>query len=171
MEVDSYAFLPRSFRPLYEHQEPREGEHDPVWAPFAPRLADARIALLTSAGLYLDGVQEPFDLEREQREPFWGDPTLRVIPHRVTTDELAIAHLHIDGTDVLADHDVALPTDVLDELVADGVVGAATDEHVSVMGYQGWGEDPLAAWRSETAPAIVEVLRRHGADGVVLAPV
>jgi len=41
MKVDSFRFLPRSFRPFYEHVEPIEGEAAPVWAPFEPRLAEA----------------------------------------------------------------------------------------------------------------------------------
>jgi len=50
MVVDSYKFLPRSFRPLYEGRGPFSGEEGPVWAPFEKRLAGAPIALLTSAG-------------------------------------------------------------------------------------------------------------------------
>jgi hypothetical protein len=55
MRVDSFRFLPRSFRPLYEHVDAPQGEMP--WTPFAPRLAAASIALLTSAGLHLEGVQ------------------------------------------------------------------------------------------------------------------
>ena len=69
MQVDSYRFLPRSFRPLYAAATPLEGETDAVWTPFAGRLADATIALLTSAGLYLQGSQPAFDGDRERREP------------------------------------------------------------------------------------------------------
>jgi hypothetical protein len=74
------AFLPRSFRGLYESASPAPGEERPVWTPFEPRLADARIALLSSAGLHVDGEQPAFDVERERREPTWGDPSWRAIP-------------------------------------------------------------------------------------------
>ena len=61
MEVNSFTFLPRSFQPLYANPKPPEtGE---VWAPFEKRLADANIALLSSAGLYVRGDQEAFDLD------------------------------------------------------------------------------------------------------------
>lgn len=171
MRIDSYRFLPRSMRGLYEDPEPVEGEQDPVWADLEPRLSDARIALLTSGGLYLQDEQEPFDGERERREPTWGDPTHRMIPHRVDEDRCGMMHLHVDNDAVLADRNIALPDAVLDELAADGVVGAATEQHVSVMGYQGHGDDPLRAWREDTAPAIVDELRDMRADGVVAAPV
>ncbi|HSS92718.1 MAG TPA: hypothetical protein VLR46_01880, partial [Candidatus Dormibacteraeota bacterium] len=78
MIVDSYRFLPRSFRPLYEGRGPFPGEDAPVWAPFEKRLAASRIALLTSAGLRLKS-QPPFDVEREQDNPEWGDPSWRSI--------------------------------------------------------------------------------------------
>jgi hypothetical protein len=164
--VDSYRFLPRSFVPMYENPARLPGETDEVWAPFEGRLADASIAIVTSAGLSLEG-QAPFDLDRERREATWGDPTFRVIPHG-TTEALTMSHLHVNNEDVLADRNVALPMDVLDDLVADGTVGAASASHVSVMGFQ---EAGLDVWRRETAPAIVELLRSQGTDGVVLAPV
>jgi D-proline reductase (dithiol) PrdB len=168
MRVDSFRFLPRSFVPLYENARPLDGEQDVVWTPFEPRLADARIALLTSAGLSVAARQQPFDLDRERAEPTWGDPTHRVIPNDLGGQQLAMSHLHVNNADTLADRNVALPIDVLNELVADGMVGAAAHSHFSVMGYQQAGLD---AWRTQTAPAIVDVLRDEGADGVILAPV
>jgi D-proline reductase (dithiol) PrdB len=166
--VDSYRFLPRSFIPLYQGAQPLPDETEPVWAPFTKRLAEARIALVTSAGLYLEGEQEPFDAERERREPFWGDPTHRVLPADLTGRALGMSHLHVNPDDILADPEVALPLGVLAGLVAEGPVGASTPSHYSVMGYQAAG---LEVWRRETAPAIVDRLREEGADGVVLAPV
>ena len=167
MIVDSYRFLPRSFRPMFENAQPLPGEDEPVWAPFETRLAESTIALLTSAGLSVEGEQQPFDLDRERAEPTWGDPTHRVIPHDASAP-LAMSHLHVNSADVLADRNVALPVDLLDELVAEGRVGAAAERHVSVMGYQQFG---VEVWRNETAPAIVEVLRDQRVHGVVLAPV
>ena len=166
MRVDSFRFLPRSFRPLYDAVT--TADEAPVWTPFEPRLAAATIALLTSAGLHLEGVQPAFDLERERREPTWGDPSWRRIPADLGGTRLGMCHLHVNPTDILADHNVALPTDRLAELAADGVVGAQAGEHVSVMGYQ---ERSLEGWRTQTLPEIVELLRGEEADGVVLAPV
>jgi hypothetical protein len=165
--VDSYKFLPRSFRPLYEGRGPFRGEEGPVWAPFTKRLADSRIGLLTSAGIYLRSPQPSFDLEREQREPEWGDPTWRAIPAGAQPGELGVAHLHINDEDLLADPEIALPARLLNELAGDGVVGGSVAQHVSVMGFQ---ERSLRDWKSTTAPAIVAHLREQGADGLVLAP-
>ena len=168
MIIDSYRFLPRSFIPMYSGASPAPGDDAPVWAPFEKRLAEARIALLTSAGLYLEGEQAPFDDEREKAEPTWGDPTHRVLPAPLDSGRLGMMHLHVNPEDVLADPEIALPVTGLAALVAEGRVGSVAPNHVSVMGFQQAG---LEVWRRETAPAIVELLRDQGTDGLILAPV
>jgi len=166
--VDSFKFLPRSFRPLYEGRGPFPGEEQAVWAPFEKRLAQSRIALLTSAGLYVKGAQPSFDLEREQTHPEWGDPSWRAIPDSATAAGLAVAHLHINDEDLVADPEIALPRQLLEKLASEGRIGGAVKEHVSVMGYQ---ERALSDWQSRTAPELVAHLREQGADGLILAPV
>ncbi len=168
MIVDSYRFLPRSFVAMYRGASPAPGDDHPVWAPFEKRLAEAQIALLTSAGLYLEGEQAPFDGEREKADPTWGDPTHRVLPARLQPGALGMMHLHINPDDLLADPEIALPVGGLAALAADGRVGSVAPRHVSVMGYQQAG---LQVWREDTAPAIVELLRSQGTDGLILAPV
>lgn len=168
MRVDSFRFLPRSFAAAYETVAPLPEESERVWTPFTPRLAEASIALISSAGLFVAGEQPTFDLDRERREPTWGDPTYRTIPHDLGNRKLVMSHLHVNNADTLADRNVSLPLDVLNELAAEGIVGAATRSHVSVMGYQQAG---LEVWRAQTAPAIIELLQAEGADGVILAPV
>jgi hypothetical protein len=167
MIVDSYRFLPRSFRPMYEDRGPFPGEEAPVWAPFEKRLAAARIALLTSAGLYVKGAQPSFDLEREQSNPEWGDPSWRSIPANFDAADIGVAHLHINDEDIKADPEIALPSRLLDQFAAEGVVGSATAEHLSVMGYQ---DRSLEGRRDETLPELVAKLRDQQADGLILAP-
>jgi D-proline reductase (dithiol) PrdB len=165
--VDSFKFLPRTFRPLYEGRGPFPGDEAQVWVPFQKRLAESRIALLTSAGFYLKRSQPTFELEREQANPDWGDPTWRAIPAGAMPDELAIAHLHINDEDLLADPEIALPMHLLSELATEGVVGGTAAEHVAVMGYQ---DRSLRDWRNRTAPEVVAHLREQGVDGLILAP-
>jgi D-proline reductase (dithiol) PrdB len=165
--VDSYRFLPRSFRPLYEGRGPHRGEEDPVWTPFAKRLSESRIALLSSAGLYLKASQDAYDLERERARPEWGDPTWRAIPASADPAELGVAHLHINDEDLIADPEIALPMRGLEQLVEDGVIGGTVAQHMTVMGYQ---DRHLEVWRETTAVEISAYLREEGADGVVLAP-
>jgi D-proline reductase (dithiol) PrdB len=168
--VDSFKFLPRSFRPLYEGRGPFPREDAPVWAPFEKRLGESRIALLTSAGIYLKHSQPAFDLEREKTQPEWGDPSWRAIPASTQAAGIAVAHLHINDEDLLADPEIALPKRLLEQLASEGegVVGEAVAEHVSVMGYQ---DRSLEGWRSTTASQLVAHLQGQGADGLILAPV
>lgn len=162
MLVDSYRFLPRSFRPLYESPSPPPAEDvSPVWAPVAGRLSSLTVTLLTSAGLYLEGAQAPFDLEAERARPDWGDPSLRLIPS--SGGELRMAHLHISPVDVEADPEICLPRARLLELASAGMVAGAAATHVSVMGYQ---ERSLSGWRSSVLPAVLAL----APEVVVLAP-
>jgi D-proline reductase (dithiol) PrdB len=165
--VDSYRFLPRSFRPFYEGRGPFPGEEGPVWTPFSRRLAESRIALLTSAGVYLKEDQTAFDLDGERQRPEWGDPSWRIIPASARPDECGVAHLHINDEDLLADREIALPIGALRTLVEAKIVGSATDDHIAVMGYQ---DRRLEGWRDTTAPAIVDHLRGRQAEGLILAP-
>jgi D-proline reductase (dithiol) PrdB len=158
--VDSYRFLPRSFRPLYEGRGPFPGEEHAVWTAFARRLADSRIALLTSAGIHLRS-QPAFDLDAERARPEWGDPSWRAIPADTNPQDLAVSHLHINDADLLADPEIALPMRGLAELVS------TVHSHVGLMGYQ---DRDLRDWRERTAPEIVAHLREEEADGLILAP-
>src|SRR5579864_4410339 len=165
--VDSFRFLPRSFRPLYEGRGPFPGEESPVWAPFDKRLAGSRIALLSSAGLFLKRSQQAFDLEAERQKPERGDPSWRPIPAAAGPDEIGVAHLHINQDDLLADPEIALPARLLGQLASEGLVAGAVTDNVSVMGYQ---DRRLRDWHRQTAPAIAAHLREQGADGLILAP-
>jgi D-proline reductase (dithiol) PrdB len=167
VRVDSFKFLPRTFRPLYEGRGPFPGEDEPVWSPFEKRLAQSRIALLTSAGVYLKDSQTSFDLERELTHPDWGDPTWRAIPTATTPESIGVAHLHINDEDLLADPEIALPMHMLGDLAGEGVIGGTVAEHVSVMGYQ---DRSLRDWQGRTAPELVAHLRDQVAEGLILAP-
>jgi len=165
--VDSYRFLPRSFRPLYEGRGAFPGEEAPVWAPFEKRLASSNIALLTSAGIFVKGTQAPFDLAREKANPEWGDPTWRAIPASTGPADLGVAHLHLNDQDLLADPEIALPMNLLGQLAGEGLVGRGVSDHMSVMGFQ---DRRLNEWRHTSAPEIVAHLRDQAADGLILAP-
>ena len=165
MPVDSFKFLPKSFRAMFE-TGPSSVEGT-VWAPFEKPLGEATIAALTSAGVFLRGVQEPFDGEREKREPTWGDPTWRSIPRDVRQDQIDALHLHINTDHVKRDLGVALPLRALAALEADGVIGRLADENYSVMGFQAEG---CEVWRKETGPQIAERLRDAAVDALLLAP-
>ncbi len=165
MTVDSYKFLPRSFRAGYE-ATPMQAE-TPVWSAMKRPVEQSSIALLTSAGLYLKDSQPPFDVERERQNPLWGDPTYRVIPKNVRQEEIAATHLHLNTRDFYVDLNVVLPVSRLRELEAEGRVGRAAEEHYSFMGFQARGAEE---WRTKDGPEVARRLLDAEVDALVLSP-
>ncbi|MEE8421339.1 MAG: glycine/sarcosine/betaine reductase selenoprotein B family protein [Dehalococcoidia bacterium] len=165
MPVDSFKYLPRSFRAGFEGMAVQE--ETAVWSPLAVPVEDATVALLTSAGLYLKESQPPFDVERERREPTWGDPTYRVIARTVRQEEVAAEHLHLNTRDFLIDFNVALPIRAFGQLEGDGAIGRLADEHYAFMGFQ---ERGLEQWRTHAGPDVAQRLKDAGVHALVLAP-
>ena len=165
MPVDSYKFLPKSFRAGYESMPMQESEA--VWASLGKPASEATVALITSAGIYLKAGQEPFDVEREKREPTWGDPTYRVIPRGTLQAEIDATHLHINTRDVKEDFNVALPIRAFATLDNEGAIGALAQEHYAFMGFQQASADE---WRTHYGPELAERCKQADVDTVVLAP-
>ena len=165
MAVDSYRYLARSMQTMYQGMPAID--EPPVFAPLKKPLRQCRVALLTSAGVYLKDSQESFDLEGERREPTWGDPSFRVIPSDVRQEQVGVAHLHINSADILEDLDVVLPIRTFRKLEAEGVIGELAGEHYSFMGYQ---DRALAGWRETYGPQLVQRLNERAVDVLLLAP-
>ena len=94
-EVDSYKFVPLNWRAGME-SAPMKTDTT-VWTGMTTPLSEATIALLTTAGLFLPASQASYDMDRERREPTWGDPTYRVIPRGARQAEMSLrapAHQH-----------------------------------------------------------------------------
>ncbi|TDJ64736.1 MAG: hypothetical protein E2O35_08325 [Proteobacteria bacterium] len=165
MAVDSFKFLPKSFHAMFENIDIEVD--GPVWSPFDKPLSESTIAVLSSAGIFVRNSQMPFDVEREKREPTWGDPSWRAIPRDVAHDQIDATHLHINTAHLKQDLGVAFGLTALTALEADGVIGALAKEHYSVMGFQ---ESGCIVWQSTTGPEIVNRLRHEAVDALILAP-
>ncbi len=126
-------------------------------------LSETRLALISSAGLYLPG-QEPFDLDRRG-----GDWSFREIPAGAAVEELRIAQRStaFDQRGALQDRNLVFPLDRLHSLAAAGELGALSPRHFSLMG------SITAPGRlvAESAPAVAARLREDGADAALLVPV
>lgn len=147
----------------------REPEYPIPWTPLPGPLADCAFGLVTSAGLYHLGVEPPFDLDRERREPSWGDPTYRTIPVNIPQSQVRASHLHINTQWVEEDINVLLPVDRFQELVADGLVGGLGTDAYSFMGYQGFPPNPTA-WQETYGPQVAGKLKDEGVNCVLLTP-
>ena len=165
MGIDSYRFLDFGSRQVMKAWAARQ-EHGVIpFTPLARPLRECTIALVSTAGIARTDDQ-PFDQERERRDPWWGDPSFRVIPLGTTEQDVRLYHMHIDPRFGQADLDVVLPMRRLMELSREGIVGRPAPRHYSLMGYI---LEPTVLVE-ETAPAIAEQLRADQVDAVALVP-
>lgn len=144
----------------------REPEREIPWAPLQKPLSDARVALVSTAALALLD-DEPFDQEGERRNPWWGDPSFRVLPRDTRTGDATSHHMHIDTSVPARDLDSVMPLERLAELASDGVVGSSAPSHYSFMGYI---LDPKELME-RSAPAIVGQMKAEEVDVALLVPV
>ena len=165
MPVDSFKWLPRSIAAYYQAMQTPEPESIP-WSPLRKPVEECRVALLTTAGLYVKEEQPSFDLDREWREPLWGDPTYRVIPADVRQEQIGVAHLHINPEDIVADVNIVLPVRRFQELVAAGEVGALAPHHYSFMGYQ----QDHREWRERYGAEVAQRMVEEEVDVALLTP-
>lgn len=165
MTIDSYRFLDFASRQVMKAWAGRREQGTIPFTPLAKPLSACTVALISTAGIARNDDQ-PFDQERERREPWWGDPTFRVIPLGTTEQDVRIYHMHIDPRFGEADLDVVLPMRRLMELAQQGIAGQPALRHYSLMGYI------LAptVLVEQTAPAIVERMRADGVDAAALVP-
>jgi D-proline reductase (dithiol) PrdB len=168
MSVDSFKFLPRIIAFYYQRSE-RQPELPIPWTPLKKPLSECNFSLVTSGGLYHRTNDIPFDVEREKREPTWGDPTFRKLPSNIRQDEIGVSHLHINTTDILEDVNILLPLKHFKTLSSQRVIGDVSEHVYSLMGYQGFPPD-TTAWEEIFCPMIAEELRSENVDCVFLTP-
>ena len=167
MPIDSYQYLDFATRQMIKAWVDREARRTRTipWKPMTKPLASATVALVTTAGVARRDDQ-PFDEERERQNPWWGDPTYRVIPQGTEGSDVRLHHLHIDRRFGQEDLDVVLPMRRLDELAREAVVGRPAETHFSIMGYQ----LKPAVLENETIPAIVREMKAAAVDAAALVP-
>lgn len=164
--VNSYRFMNRMTAKVIRAWVQRQ-QHGPIpWSPLARPLDQCTVALVSSAGVARHD-DRPFDQDGERDDPWWGDPSYRVIPRGTTERDVSLYHLHVDTSLGEQDLDCVLPLRLLEELRADGVVGAVAPSHYSIMGFLLQPDELIAT----TAPAIARSMVAEGVDAAVLVPV
>ena len=167
-EVDPWRFTGSFLQGMLSRAIPEVASHAEIpWSPFTKSLCEAKVALLSTAGLSMKG-DVPFDMEYERQNPTRGDSTFRRLRADASAETLEANHLHIDTGYIERDLNVALPLDRLRRLVAEGKIGSMAETHFSIMGFQGADSSQL---ENESAPAIAEIMRREEVDLALLAPV
>jgi D-proline reductase (dithiol) PrdB len=163
--VDSFRFMGGVTRRVIETWINMEAPRPIPWTPLGKPLSECTVALFSSGGIAMKG-DRPFDQEGERRNPWWGDPSFRIIPKSATEKDVEVYHLHINPSYVLQDLNCLLPLRQLDEMERTGEIGKAAASHYSIMGYL---LQPEAMLR-ESIPAIVQQLKEERVDVVVLVP-
>ena len=134
-------------------------EHDDApFAPLAKPLSEAKLALVTTAGLHLRD-DTPFSS---------GDQTYRTIPSSSRASDIIQSHTSIgfDRTAFMRDINISFPLDRLRELVDRGTVGSLSERFYSFMGAH---RDPKRIVE-ETGPEVARRLLDEGVDAVLLTP-
>lgn len=129
----------------------------PLTTPGTP-LADATVALVTSAGLH-GRADAPF-------RKF--DPSYRVVRSDLSLDEIVVTHTSIgfDRVPMQQDLNIVFPVDRINELAERGVIGALAPNNYSFMGAQ----RDLTVVKEQTGPEVAERLVSEGVDVVVMTP-
>jgi D-proline reductase (dithiol) PrdB len=121
-------------------------------------LSQARLALVTSAGIHVRG-DSPFSP---------GDQTYRVIPNTTPPGGIVQSHSSIgfDRVPMYRDINVSFPVDRVRELAERGRIGSLGARFYSFMGAQ---RDPRRIV-NETGPEVARQLKGDGVDVVLLTP-
>ena len=165
-ETDSFRWLPPSLKGYYANMVVPSYDGIP-WTPLAKPLREAKVALVTTAGINVRGVGPPFDYEREKQNPTWGDPTYRVLPRTLRQEQVQAGHLHINNDDIERDVDSAFPVHRMLELEAAHEIAALAEANYSFMGYQ----PDTTEWTQRYAPEVAGRMRDEQVDAVLLTPV
>jgi D-proline reductase (dithiol) PrdB len=137
---------------------------DPVpCTPLKKPLSQAKVALLTTAGLYVEG-QTKFDSKIKL-----GDCSFREIPNTVEVQKLKEGHRSsaFDHKSVAIDKNLVLPLDRFREMLQEGEIGSLNHRHFSFMGAVIGPGDLI----NKTAPEVAVLLKQDEVDIAFLTPV
>jgi D-proline reductase (dithiol) PrdB len=166
-EVDRNLYLDFLTRKVMRAWTERERTpQDIPWTPLRKPVAESTIALVSSAAVARLN-DPPYDQEHERRDPWWGDPSYRLIPRGTHTDEIRLYHLHIDRCFGERDLNCVLPLDRLEELESRGHIGRSAPTHYSFMGYLLRPGEFLQS----SVPAMIDRMHAESVDVALLAPV
>jgi D-proline reductase (dithiol) PrdB len=164
--VDGFRFLPPSLKAWLRTSIPEEEFKGPIpWTPMSKPLRQTTLALVTSAGISLK-TDPPFDMEREKREPLWGERSFRMIPRGATEKDIEVNHLHINTTYIKQDINVILPLARMAEFEQEKFIGRLAPTAYSFYGFQWQNNDFL----KEAIEPISKKMKLEGVEAVLLTP-
>ena len=131
-------------------------EFPPVELVVAPPLAQATVAIVTTAALAHPGAP-------------WDDQTHEYRLFDRQAEGLLMAHnsTNFDRSGFALDRNVAYPIDRLAEMEKEGVIGRVAPRHASFIG----STFELSTFLLDTGPRLAAELRGDGVDVALLTPV
>ena len=132
-------------------------------APFSPArraLPMLNLALISSAGAYIDGTQ-PFDTSAPD-----GDLTFREIPSEIGPEDLRFAGRGYDQTAVELDINSQVPLTRLFEFEGNGIIGQFNPVFWSLCGFI----PDASRVVEELVPALIERISRNEVQAALLIP-
>jgi D-proline reductase (dithiol) PrdB len=164
--VDGFRFMPPGLKAWLKKDIPDTDYVGAIpWTPLKKPASQTTFSLMTSAGINLK-TDPPFDMEREKREPFWGDPTHREIPRGTSQDAIDVNHLHVDTSFIKEDINVILPLSRFAEFEQEGVIGSLAPTCYSFYGFQ----MDFSVLLEQTLPKVASKMHDEGVEAVVLTP-
>jgi D-proline reductase (dithiol) PrdB len=164
--VDGFRFLPPGLKAWVHTFIPEDEFRGSIpWTPMSKPLNRTTIALVTSAGISLKS-DPPFDMEREKREPLWGDRSFRMIPRGTTEKDIDVNHLHINTSYIKQDINVMLPLARMAEFEKEKIIGCLAPTAYSFYGFQWQNTDFL----SEAFEPISKKMKIEEVGAVLLTP-
>jgi D-proline reductase (dithiol) PrdB len=126
--VNAYRFVDKITRKMVESWNKKKPQREPLWTPLSKPLSECTVACIRTAAIALHD-DAPFDQETERRDPWWGDPSQRMIPQGTKGTQVRCWHLHIDGSHAEQDLNCVMPLDRLEELAKNGEIGRVAPRH------------------------------------------
>ncbi|MGI9612456.1 MAG: glycine/sarcosine/betaine reductase selenoprotein B family protein [Acidimicrobiales bacterium] len=123
-------------------------------------LAEARVAIVTTAGLRVAG-----DVRLWQPT----DGSFTVLPADARDVQLSHFSPNFDRTGFAADINVVYPVDRLEEMAAAGEIGSVANRNISFMGAQ--FDATFSTILLDSGPAAAKVLLEDNVDVVLLTPI
>ncbi len=164
--VDGFRFLPPGLAAWVRKLIPDEDFRGPIpWTSMSKTLNQTTIALVTSAGISLK-KDTPFDMEREKKDPLWGDRSYRALPRETTERDIDVNHLHINTTYIQKDLNVILPLARMAEFEEERRIGRLAPTAYSFYGFQWQNTDFLG----EAILPISKKMKSEGVEAVLLTP-
>jgi D-proline reductase (dithiol) PrdB len=152
--------LPERQRTMMENWPCPEFEDTP-WENMLKPLSEARVALVSTAGLHIRG-DRPFTTARG------GDTSYREIPSHSNPSDIIQSHTSIgfDRTTTFRDINITFPIDRLKELNDTGYIGSLSTNYYSFMG----ALSDVSSLIQKSGPDVASKLNNDQVDVVLLVP-